>query len=144
MSSFISRCPNCATLNRIPYVKLSESPNCGKCKSAIFEGGVFEGTEDNFDALINSSVPVVVDFWASWCNPCVGFAPVFESTASAWSSPLRFMKLDTEAQASIAARYGIRSIPTLKVFQHGKEVASISGALPKQQFEQWLTQSLAN
>jgi thioredoxin 2 len=129
-------------MNRVPNHKTSESPNCGKCKSLLLDKATIEGTSDNFNALISSDTPVVVDFWATWCNPCVGFAPIFSDTAKEWPTPLRFVKVDTEAQNQIASQYAIRSIPTIKVFKHGKEIASISGALPKQQFQQWLTQSL--
>lgn len=142
MASFLTRCPKCSALNKVPNEKVSESPNCGKCKSLLLEKGAIEGTADNFDALISSDIPVVVDFWATWCNPCVGFAPIFSDTANEWPTPLRFVKLDTEAQSQIAAQFAIRSIPTIKVFKSGKEIASLSGALPKQQFQQWLAQSL--
>lgn len=72
----------------------------------------------------------------------MSFAPIFKEAAQTWSAPLRFVKLDTEAQSQLAARFAIRSIPTMKIFKQGKEIASISGALPKQQFQQWLTQNL--
>ncbi|GAM60141.1 thioredoxin [Vibrio ishigakensis] len=142
MSNFVSRCPHCSALNRIPLEKVAHSPTCGKCKSPILDNAAIEGTSDNFDALINSEIPVVVDFWASWCGPCMSFAPIFKETAQTWNTPLRFVKLDTEVQSQLAARFAIRSIPTMKIFKQGKEIASISGALPKQQFQQWLTQSL--
>lgn len=143
MESLISRCTHCKTNNRLPIERLKERPNCGKCGKCLLDGVPVEATSQNFNALINSDTPAVVDFWAPWCNPCVGFAPVFESTAEQFNGKARFLKLDTEAQTQIAALYQIRSIPTISVFQRGKLVGTINGALPKSQFEPWLEQQLA-
>ncbi|MCW8345541.1 thioredoxin TrxC [Vibrio sp. ZSDZ65] len=140
MSTVNTRCPSCKGVNRIPSERIVESPNCGRCKSPLLDGAPIEGTADNFDTLLNSNQPIIVDFWAPWCNPCVGFAPVFEQTASEHSGNVRFVKIDTEAQQQLAARYQIRSIPTIMVFKNGQKVEQLSGALPKSQFDQWLKQ----
>ncbi|WP_261818196.1 thioredoxin TrxC [Vibrio gallicus] len=142
MSNFVSRCPHCSALNRIPTSKIEQSPICGKCKSAVLDRAVIEGTQDNFNPLIQGSIPVVVDFWASWCGPCMSFAPTFSQTAHNFDAPLRFVKLDTEAHSNLSAQFAIRSIPTLKIFKQGKEIASISGALTQSQFKTWLAQNL--
>ncbi|GAD90350.1 thioredoxin 2 [Vibrio halioticoli NBRC 102217] len=144
MSSFKTRCPSCHGLNRVPTERVSESPKCGKCQTQLLDGAPIEGTSDNFATLINSKVPVVVDFWAPWCNPCVGFAPVFSAVASERAGQLRFVKIDTESQQALGAQYGIRSIPTVMVFKEGKVLDSVNGALPKSQFEQWLNQAINN
>lgn len=143
MSQFISRCPHCQSNNRLPLSKVSESAKCGKCQAALLDGAPIEGTEQNFTALLSSEQPVVIDFWAPWCNPCVGFAPVFSDVASEREGQVRFVKIDTEAEQAIAAQYRIRSIPTVMVFKAGKMVDQINGALPKSQFDQWLNQALS-
>lgn len=142
MSTFNSRCPSCSGVNRVPLERVSETPNCGKCKSPLLDGSPIEGTSLNFDAILNSSQPVVVDFWAPWCNPCVGFAPVFADTAKERHQAVRFIKINTEIEQALAARYQIRSIPTVMVFKQGKRVDVINGALPKGQFDQWLNQAI--
>ncbi|KOO04232.1 thioredoxin TrxC [Vibrio nereis] len=142
MSTFNTRCPSCSGVNRVPTERISESPKCGKCQAALLDGAPIEGTELNLDAILQSDQPVVIDFWAPWCNPCVGFAPVFSDVAEERSQSVRFVKVDTESQQNIAAKYQIRSIPTVMVFKNGKRVDVINGALPKGQFNQWLNQAL--
>jgi len=142
MSTFNTRCPSCHGVNRVPAERITESPTCGKCKSSLLDGSPVEGTVLNLPAILNSSQPVVIDFWATWCNPCVGFAPIFSDVATERAGKVRFVKIDTEAQQQLAAQYQIRSIPTVMVFKNGQRVDSINGALPKSQFDQWLNQAL--
>ncbi|OEF27622.1 thioredoxin TrxC [Vibrio rumoiensis] len=142
MTTFTTPCPHCQGNNKVPLERVADHANCGRCKSPLFDGKPITGTSNNFNALLKSTVPVVVDFWAPWCNPCVGFAPVFEDTASDMANQARFIKIDTESEQNIADLYQIRSIPTIMVFKDGKQVDMINGALPKGQFTQWLTQAL--
>lgn len=142
MTSFITACPHCQGKNKVPLSRVSDKATCGRCQSFLFDGKPVTATSENLDALLASEQPVVIDFWAPWCNPCVGFAPVFEDTAAEMLGQARFLKVDTETQQSIAAMYQIRSIPTIMVFKGGKRVDSINGALPKAQFTQWLNQAL--
>lgn len=142
MSTFNTRCPACHGVNRVPLERVSDSPNCGKCQASLLDGAPIEGTEANFTALLKSNQPVVVDFWAPWCNPCVGFAPVFSDVATEHKGNVRFVKVDTESQQNLAAKYQIRSIPTVMLFKNGQKVEVINGALPKSQFNQWLNQAL--
>ncbi|MDF2154530.1 thioredoxin TrxC [Vibrio sp. CAU 1672] len=143
MSSFKTRCPSCGGLNRVPTARVSESATCGKCKNALFDGAPVEGTQENLSSLLESDIPVVIDFWAPWCNPCVGFAPVFSDVAKEHEGKLRFIKINTETEQQLAAQFGIRSIPTVMVFKQGQRVDTINGALPKNQFNQWLNQALS-
>ncbi|MEB5560935.1 thioredoxin TrxC [Vibrio cholerae] len=142
MSTFNTRCPSCHSLNRVPEERITESPNCGKCQSALLDGAPIEGTEAYFSVLLQSDKPVVVDFWAPWCNPCVGFAPIFSDVAAERKGQIRCVKIDTEAQQNLAAHFQIRSIPTIMVFKNGQRIDMINGALPKSQFDQWLNQAL--
>ncbi|NOI68621.1 thioredoxin TrxC [Vibrio sp. 99-8-1] len=142
MSQFNSRCTTCKGMNRVPLQRVSSHATCGKCKAALFDGVAIEGTTDNLPSLLKSELPIVIDFWAPWCNPCVGFAPVFSQVAEERKGEMRFVKIDTEAQQQLAAQYQIRSIPTVMVFVNGQRVDSINGALPKSQFDQWLNQAL--
>ncbi|MCG6201078.1 thioredoxin TrxC [Psychromonas antarctica] len=142
MSSFKTSCPSCSAMNRVPQDKVTDSATCGKCKASLFDGAPIEGTDNNLDPILFSDKPVVIDFWAPWCKPCVGFAPVFKEVAKQRKGTVRFVKIDTEANQSLAGEYQIRSIPTIMVFKNGQRVDMLSGALSKTQFNGWLDKAL--
>ncbi|MEL7631552.1 thioredoxin TrxC [Pectobacterium aroidearum] len=135
-------CGSCQTTNRLPEVRIDDHAKCGRCGETLFSGDVINATEATLDKLLQDDLPVVVDFWAPWCGPCVNFAPVFENVAQERNGKIRFIKVNTEAEPALSARFRIRSIPTLMIFKQGQMVDILNGALPKAQFEEWLDESL--
>lgn len=139
----ILACPQCHRKNRIDRTRLDQSPRCGVCKSALFSGQPVALDASAFNAHASSDLPLVVDFWAPWCGPCKQFAPIFEKAASSLEPRVRLAKVNTEEQQALAARFGIRSIPTLLIMRNGKEIARVAGAMPAAQFNQWVSQQIA-
>lgn len=131
-------------MNRLPPERLGQSPRCGRCHQPLFRGRPLALTTGDFDRhALRSELPLLVDFWAPWCAPCLTMAPQFEAAAQALEPRMRLAKVDTEAETALAARYGIRSIPTLVLIRGGRELARQSGALSREQIVDWARRALA-
>ena len=132
-------CGHCDSVVRVPRQRLNEAPRCPSCHSQLFEGHPIELKTTNFDKHITrSDLPVVVDFWAPWCGPCRMMAPHFEEAARRNVSRARFAKVNSDDEPALSSRFGIRSIPTLIIFLHGKEIARQSGAMDLGNLERWV------
>ena len=129
-AALLLACPSCLTANRVPAERFDEAPKCGKCGAALLDGKPVALGEESFDKfLARSALPLLVDFWAPWCAPCRAMAPAFEQAARPLRLEVRLAKVDTEANPSLATRFGIRAIPTLILFRDGQETKRMSGAL---------------
>ena len=136
-------CPGCFSVNRVPPERLTERPVCGRCRARLLPTEPVALDDGSFDRYVNDGdQPVLVDFWADWCPPCRLMAPVIDEVARR-RSDIRVAKVDTAKGGSVAARFGIRGIPTLVVLVRGREVARMSGAVPAPRLLHWLDQSLA-
>ncbi|MDH3319836.1 MAG: thioredoxin TrxC [Betaproteobacteria bacterium] len=131
-------CPACLAANRVPAARVSEEPKCGKCGAALLDGAPAELREEQFEPFISrTELPVLADFWAPWCGPCRAMAPQFERAAKELKDRVRLVKVNTEEAQALAARYGIRAIPTLVLFRNGAEVKRASGAMDAGALVRW-------
>jgi thioredoxin 2 len=131
-------CANCGAINRIPQERLSMSPQCGKCQKALFAATVLQLGETSFDRYVkHDELPLLVDFWAPWCGPCQSMAPAYQDAARELEPAMRLAKVNTEEHGQLAARFNIRSIPTLILFHQGKELRRQSGAMNREQIVHW-------
>ena len=132
-------CPHCDAVNRVPADRLVDAPSCGKCAKPLFTAHPVDLDATSFDRHIGrSDIPVLVDFWAPCCGPCRQMAPAFVQAAGMLEPKVRLAKVDTEAQQALAARFGIRSIPTLALFRGGREVARQAGAMGAADIVRWV------
>jgi len=139
----IVMCPSCSGLNNVPEAKLTDNPKCGKCKNYIYTAQPINMTGTQLTRAIEKTDELlVVDFWATWCGPCQQFAPTFKQVAAQLEPKACFIKIETEKEQAISAKYNIRSIPTLAIFKNGKEIDRVSGALSAPDFTNWVKQHI--
>lgn len=135
-------CPHCDAVNRVPAGRLADRPVCGACRKPLFTGHPAALDEERFRKHLRaSSIPLLVDFWASWCGPCRTMAPEFEAAAAQLEPAIRLVKVSTEEAQALAQDLAIRSIPTLALFQGGREVARTAGAMPAGRIVAWARQA---
>ncbi|WP_286266638.1 thioredoxin TrxC [Thalassotalea atypica] len=133
-------CSHCFATNRVPDQRDHTQASCGKCKNAVYSSTPIDLGNNTFYPFIEKNdLPIIVDFWATWCGPCQQMAPVFNDMAKT-SSTILFAKVDTEQAQKISADANIRSIPTLIFFFRGEEVDRVSGGLSEMQMKQWIMQ----
>jgi thioredoxin 2 len=124
-------CVHCGAKNRVPTGRVADDPVCGRCGQPLLDGTPVELTDANFDAVAaGTDLPLLVDFWAPWCGPCRSMAPAFHQAASQLRGRALLVKVNSDDNPRLSARFGIRSIPTLVRLQGGRETGRQSGALP--------------
>jgi len=133
-------CSACKAINRIPVRHLADEGKCGKCHAALpAQAAPIEiNSESQFDDIVGGSrVPVLVDFWASWCGPCRAVAPEVKKAAHNLAGKALVLKVDTDELDEIAQRYQIQSIPNFALFSGGRLVRQRAGAIDHRQLERW-------
>ena len=131
-------CPHCHTTNRVARADLANAPDCGSCHQALFTGKPINLDEAAFERHIaRSQIPVLVDFWAPWCGPCLQMAPAYAQAVVELEPLVRVTKVDTEQARNLGSRLNIRSIPTLALFIGGREVARQAGAMGAADIVRW-------
>ncbi|MFZ5573524.1 MAG: thioredoxin [Thermodesulfobacteriota bacterium] len=142
MKSYFFRCSGCGTRNRIPEDRAGQPAKCGKCggrmeTSALKIAHPVMVTDANFTStVLQSPMPVLLDCWAQWCGPCQIMGPVMDELAATWQGRIRVGKLNIDQNPRIAGQFFVRSVPTLLVFDRGKLLDTLVGAVPKHQIIQ--------
>lgn len=135
-------CPSCGAKNRVAADKLDQDVRCGRCRHDLMAPEPVALSDAQLSAFIQGTeLPVVVDFWADWCGPCKMMAPHFAQAARQMPQ-VRFVKVDTESSPRASQQYAIRSIPTLILFQNGREIHRLSGAVSAQDLQRWIEDGL--
>ncbi len=141
MSNNVITCPSCGTRNRVPAAAKGV-PQCSRCHEAL--PWIASADDETLQQVISTStVPVVLDLWAPWCGPCRMVSPALETLAREKAGRIKLVKVNVDNSPRTQAKYGVQSIPTLMIFDHGKQIARQAGALPLNRLRTWVDRSLA-
>ncbi|MGN2638256.1 thioredoxin family protein [Nocardia takedensis] len=135
-------CPHCGKCNRVPAAAAG-TPRCGNCHQPL-PWIVTAGDDDFTEVIEKSSVPILVDLWASWCRPCLLVSPALEQLATERAGRLKLVKVDVDAAPRTAERFVVRAVPTLLVLDHGEVLARQAGAAPVPELRRWLDHNLSD
>ena len=136
-------CPSCLSVNNVPKKDSYLKANCGKCKKSLLDNKPINLTNANFDEIVvNSDIPVIVDFWAPWCGPCRMLAPAIDQLAEEFENKAKICKVNTEEEPDLTSEYQVRSIPTILFFKNGEIVDQMIGTTTKAKLEEKLNSLL--
>jgi thioredoxin 2 len=131
-------CPHCDTLNRVARARLAAGARCGECHRLLFIGHPLSVGQARFERhLDRGDLPLLIDFWASWCGPCRAMAPEFERAAGELEPDIRLIKVNIDEEPELARRFAVRSIPTVVLAAHGRELGRLAGARPAAELVRW-------
>lgn len=137
-------CPHCDTINRVPPAKLSSGARCGQCHAALFDGHPVARDTARFERhMAKSDIPLLIDFWAPWCDPCRAMAPEFERAAATLEPAMRLVKVNLDDEPALAQRFAVSGIPALVLAFQGRELARAAGARSAPQLVEWARTQLA-
>ncbi len=142
--AIITPCASCGAPNRIPAARLRDDPICGRCKARVFPRHPVAASEASFGReVLESPLPVLVDFWAPWCAPCRAMHPVLDELARSRGGVLKVVKVNVDENQGLAARFGVQAIPTLMIWRAGQRVEEVQGAVPRPELERVIARHLA-
>ena len=134
-------CPHCLEVSTVEKKESYMSENCTKCSESLLESQPLKANSVILDYFIkNSELPVVVDFWAPWCGPCLSMAPHFDAAAISMPLQAQFLKINNDDEQTLGSKMQIASIPAVLIFKEGKEIDRFTGARSSRQIEKWVRQ----